>query len=110
MAGGDRTFYAIFNTMFTSELYDPYVDMKNDSLSYDYWREHYRKNLIMGLICAKLLEKKIGKRNTINVLSFIHFRSWKSELARIFDISIPPSLEVLTGFPGKEKEVFRVLE
>ena len=49
--------------MFKSPLYDPYVEMKDDDYSYNYWREDYRKTLLIGIICAYLLEQKIGKRN-----------------------------------------------
>lgn len=85
--------------MFTSPLYDPYVDMKDDINSYDYWKEDYRKKLLIGIICAKLLEKQIGRRNAIDVLNFIHFRSWKSDLKKIFNIKTSPVLEGLVGFP-----------
>ncbi|MCB9807251.1 hypothetical protein H6768_05230 [Candidatus Peribacteria bacterium] len=73
--------------------------MKNDNYSYNYWREDYRKTLLIGIICAYLLEQKIGKRNAIDILTFIHFRSWKSEIRRVFQINIPPAMEVLVSLP-----------
>ncbi len=83
--------------MFTNPLYDLYSYMKDDQYSYNYWREDYRKTLLSGIVCVFLLEKRVGGKNTINVLSFLHFRSWKSELKRIFEINIPPALEALIG-------------
>lgn len=109
MAGWDRDFQSIFQTMFRNPLYDPYVNMKNDNYSYNYWREDYRKTLLIGIICAYLLEQKIGKRNAIDILTFIHFRSWKSEIRRVFQINIPPAMEVLVSLPWKEKEIFQLL-
>lgn len=110
MAWWDRDFQSIFRTMFTNPLYDLYSYMKDDSYSYNYWREDYRRTLLSGIVCAFLLEKKVGRKNTINILSFLHFRSWRSELRRIFGISIPPALETIISASWKEKDVFQHLK
>jgi hypothetical protein len=99
LSARDRSLLQIFTTLFTSQSYDPYLHLKDTPRSYDYWREDYRSRLLTSIILSHLLVKKIGVKNAVDVLSFIHFRSWKTELKRMFDIQIPPSLDVLTGLP-----------
>lgn len=109
MAWGGRTFVSIFNILFKNKLYDPHVALENDSYSYDRWREDYRRKLLTNLSCARLLEQKLGCKDAIDVLGFIHFRAWKWELKRVFGIEIPMEVQTLARIPGKEKEMFRVL-
>ena len=54
-------------------------------------------------MCASLLEKKIGRQDAIDALNLIHFRSWKSELKRLFDIVVPP-------LDGKEKDILKMMD
>lgn len=106
-----RTMYNIFQLLFTSPSYNPHKNIeKHRKVYYERCMEEYRQVLLIGLICARLLEKKIGTRNAIDVLTFIHFKSWKSELKRKFGIQIPPKLEVVVSHPGREKDIFDALE